>query len=127
MSNTAMDILKRAEIKRVAENVTKKELVNILGINYNFYTNCIIGRNLPSAQMLEKLIKYLETPTQEVYENIFAFRSSIYNTNRSVKRNENMKEEFHHKLNISKEEYKTVVDELKRKNIYKEPKLTFEL
>ena len=49
MKKQLREILRKAEIKRVAERISKKELCDAYGINYNFYMNCISDRNAPSC------------------------------------------------------------------------------
>jgi hypothetical protein len=122
------DILKKAEIKRVAENLTKKELCSVFGINYNFYMNCVSKRNYPSQIMIDALREYLEMPTAKVYEKVFAHRGTdefIRNKNKDkfVKRNGSWKEEFHQALEIDDAEYDAFVHKLENRNILKEPTL----
>lgn len=114
-------LLRKAEIKRVAENVTKKEICDIFQFNYNFYMNCISDRNVPSAKMEEALRFYLKLPTEKVYEMVFAHRSSDRYRGKTVKRDENGKEEFHEELDIDCDEYKEVFEELEKNGVLKEP------
>jgi len=121
------DIIKKAEIKRSVENLTKKELCSIYNINYNFYMNCISERNYPSKIMFDSLNSYLETKTAEVYEKVFAYRSTeefIRNKNKLkfTFRNGQWKEEFHEKLNIADEDYNNYINVLKKNNVIEESK-----
>lgn len=88
-----IDIQRNAEIKRVHEKLTKKELCNIYGLNYNFYMNCLSGRNFPSKKMDTAMKEYLTTPTQRVYEMVFAFREqeTEYHVNLAVTQNKEEK------------------------------------
>ena len=102
------EVLRKAEIKRVGERLTKKELCNIYKFNYNFYMNCVIGRNLPSVKMVEHLQEYLETPTPTIYNMVFASRDQ--------------ETSFHKGLNLTDEESESLLAELASKNIYQEPR-----
>lgn len=102
------EILKKAEIKRVGERLTKKELCNIYKFNYNFYMNCVIGRNFPSVKMAESLEVYLETPTPTIYNMVFASRDK--------------EESFHKGLNLTDEESESLLSELASKDVYHEPR-----
>lgn len=108
MSEQFREILKKAEIKRVGERLTKKEICTIYGLNYNFYMNCVSGRNLPSKKMAEQLDEYLGTPTSDIYELVFAFREK--------------ETDFHQRLNISDTEAKAFLKELRLDKIFREPK-----
>jgi hypothetical protein len=119
-------LLRKAEIKRVGENLSKKELCDIFGFNYNFYMNCISNRNLPSAGMADALRYYLEIPTSTVYEMVFAHRSSNDFKGKTVKRRENGKEEFHELLGIEDDDYKEFISQLEKNGIFKEPTAKFE-
>jgi hypothetical protein len=96
-------ILKKAEIKRVCEKLTKKELCNIYGFNYNFYMNCLSGRNFPSKKMTDSLLEYLETPTSQVYKRVFASRE--------------IEQKFHEKLEIDESELSKMIETLKSKDM----------
>lgn len=72
----AKEILVYAETKRIAENLTKKEMCAVIGINDNYYSGCVTGRTIPSQPMLESLVKYINMKTNDVYFKVFAFRSS---------------------------------------------------
>lgn len=71
-------VLQKSEVKRIAENVTKKELTDILGIGNNHYINCVTGINNPSFAMTKKLKSYLDMNTVEVYKAIYETRQSPY-------------------------------------------------
>jgi hypothetical protein len=115
------ELIKKAEIKRIGEQLTKRELCRLLDISYNFYWNCISGSNNPSQKMSDALESYIQMPTHSVYETIFAKRSK--ETKRgAVKTDEHGKEMFHESLNVTKKDVKTFLDDLASKNIYKEPK-----
>lgn len=86
MSEHLREILKKAEIKRVGEKITKKELCNIFGLNYNFYMNCVSGvASYPSQTMADELFKYMQMPTQEVYSRVFAQRSAETDFHKGLK------------------------------------------
>lgn len=104
-----VEILKKAEIKRVKERLTKKEICNIFGFNYNFYMNCVSDRNKPSKKMGEQLSEYLETPTIEVYKMVFASREP--------------ETEFHKNLHITDEEVDALVKELTNSKKLTEPQV----
>lgn len=114
------ELLKKSEIKRIRENLTKKELTTIINVHYNFYWNCITDRNDPSANLAEQLEKYIKTPTHEVYETIFAMRRKT-DTNKKVKRDESGKELFDEKLEIDAEYEKQIIEEMEREGVLKEP------
>lgn len=101
------EILKHSEIKRISERLTKKELCNIYLLNYNFYMNCLSGRNVPSKKMDVAMREYLETPTAEIYEMVFAFREK--------------ETEYHPNLAISEEEADKYAQELKNSKVLTEP------
>jgi hypothetical protein len=86
-TNEVRDILMRAEIKRMAERLQKKELCLILDINYAFYLNSISGNNTPSKKMGEKLSRYLEMSTREAREAVFAVREpeTVFHAGSQVK------------------------------------------
>jgi hypothetical protein len=120
------NILIRTEMKRIGENLSKKELCDIYGFNYNFYMNCIGGTNNPSMAMVDAMRSYLQTPTPVVYEMVFAHRSSPNFKGKTVKRNEHGKEEFHENLEISDEEYKEFIAKLTEQGFLTEPTAQYE-
>jgi hypothetical protein len=97
-------ILKKAEIKRVGERITKKELCNVYEFNYNYYMNCIAGRNAPSKKMIDSLTEYLNVPTQTVYAKVFLSREA--------------EESFHDLLKIDSDELKSEIKDLKSKDMF---------
>lgn len=118
----ALDILKKAEIKRTAENLTKMELCSIFNINYNFYMNCIAKRNYPSQIMIDALRLYLETKSSKVYEMVFAHRGTDEfirkkDKNKYVLRDGEWKEEFHEALEMSDSEYDDYLSALSKEGI----------
>ena len=100
-------ILRKAEIKRVAERLTKKELCTLFDLNYNFYMNCVSDRNIPSEKMQVSLIKYLETPTVDVYRMVFSKRIE--------------EAEHHEKLYIDEKLVKEITKELTDNGYLTEP------
>lgn len=108
-NKASRELLKKAEMKRVGEKLTKKELCNIYGFNYNFYMNCISGRNFPSQQMQDSLTEYLVTPTDKVYQMVFATREG--------------EDKFHDKLEIEMEQANKFLEELRKSNIFREPQI----
>lgn len=119
------DIVRKSEIKRIAENLSKKELCNTFSINYNFYNNCVTMRDLPSPQMAQILNEYLKTPTSTVYKKVFAYRSTdAFVGNRSiakfVKRGSDWKETFHRSTGIDENDYYEFVKEMKDNHIYED-------
>ena len=103
------EILKKAEIKRVGERLTKKELCNIYGFNYQFYMNAVSDRNVPSHKMAKSLSDYLETPTDTVYRKVFASRKK--------------EDEFHKELKIDKYEAEIFIEMLEGDEIFREPRV----
>ncbi|MEX3625206.1 hypothetical protein [Viridibacillus arvi] len=116
-------LLQQSEIKRIGERLTKSELTNILDIHYNFYWNCVTGRNEPSKNLAEALEVYLKTPTAQVYETIFARRDRDEKDKRKrTQRDENGKEIYHEKLEIDDEYEAKVIGQLVKDGLFKEPK-----
>lgn len=76
MSEQYKTTLNRAEIKRIGEKLTKKELCNIYGFNYQFYMNAVSGRNTPSKKMADELESYLNSSSTEVYKMVFESREA---------------------------------------------------
>lgn len=103
------NLVKKAEIKRVAEKLTKKELCTIYDINYSFYMNCVSARNIPSVKMVKSLEEYLETESTDIYLKLIANRPT--------------EESYHEKLFISVDEEKSYLNQLREYGILKEPKL----
>lgn len=98
-------ILRRAEMKRSFEKLTKKELCTIFGFNYNFYMNCVSGRNAISKKMESDLRVYLEMETNIVHKKVFESRES--------------EESFHDNLNIDEDEFNSFIEELSKRGILK--------
>lgn len=105
--NELRKLLRKAEIKRVGERLTKKELCNIYGFNYNFYMNCVSNRNQISEKMAEQLTGYLITPTEKVHVMVFASREKEV--------------EYHEMLEIEEKEANQLLEKLAKDNIFKEP------
>jgi hypothetical protein len=98
------EIVRKAEVKRIAERVTKKELCKICGISYTFYVNCISTNNKPSLQMGQELENYLKMPVAEVYDRVFKTRE--------------IEEKFHKALNVTKRYMDAQFDNLKQIGSY---------
>ncbi|MFJ8247311.1 hypothetical protein [Peribacillus asahii] len=113
--------IKRCEAKRVGENLTKVELTDLIGVHYNFYCNCVAQKNNPSPNMMDAIKEYLDTPTIEVYETIFARRVTSTKSNNKIARDENGKEVFHERLDMKKEEYEEIIDGLEKNGKFREP------
>lgn len=117
------EILRLGEIKRIGENISKREFADVFEVNYNYYMNCIANRSTPSGILVQKLIEYIQTPTSRMYEMIFAYRSTYRNTNKSVKRDEYGKEVFHKELRIDRDTYLKAIEQLEEMGTFKEPKM----
>lgn len=115
------EILRKCEMKRIGENLTKREVTDIMGVHYNFYWNCINGKNDLSPNLARAIEVYLRMPTQEVYETIFALRLDSQK-NKKVKRDSRGKEIPEERLGITKDEMKEYLDSLEKENIFREPK-----
>ncbi|MDY7043671.1 hypothetical protein RVS70_05570 [Virgibacillus sp. M23] len=107
MSDTR-DILRKAEVKRVFERLTKMELCTIYGFNYNYYSNCVSGRNSPSKKMADILKEYLDTPTREIYNMVFSSRDVDNNI-------------FHEALELGGQEVFDIVKSLRSNEIIHVP------
>ncbi|WP_151035819.1 hypothetical protein [Bacillus wiedmannii] len=105
MRKQLREILRKAEIKRVAERISKKELCDAYGINYNFYMNCISDRNAPSKKMSDDLLDYLNTPTQVAYNRVFEARKA--------------ESDFHDSLEIEVDDINGMFPTLKEKGMFK--------
>ncbi|WP_144624801.1 hypothetical protein [Bacillus velezensis] len=114
------ELIQKSEIKRIGENVTKKELTDMLDINYMYYLNCIRGDNKPSKRLIASLDRYLSMPTSVVYETIFARRVKE-GSDKRLKRDENGKEIYHHSLGVSREMEQEFLKELEEKGVFKAP------
>lgn len=79
------EVMKVAEVKRINEKLTKRELANLCDVNYNYYINCTTGLNPPSAKMIESLSKYVKTNTVDVYKKVFSLRKSEGKPHESLK------------------------------------------
>lgn len=102
--NFYKEVLQKAEVKRVAEKVTKKELSQILELSYTFYMNCMGKTNRPSERMVEALQEYLKMPTSEVYELVF--------------KNRKADKKFHEGLDMEREFVANYFDELKEQGTF---------
>ncbi|MCY7947034.1 hypothetical protein P8891_05835 [Bacillus atrophaeus] len=67
-------VLQRAEVKRIYERITKKELCTILDVNYSYYVNTVGGRNLQGKNLEKTLRDYLAMTSNEVYNMVFKSR-----------------------------------------------------
>lgn len=114
------ELIKRSEIKRISENLNKRELTNVLGVHYNFYWNCVNNKNEVSPHLAEALEKYLKTPTHKIYETVFAIRPRT-ETSAKVKRDETGKEMYNVNLGIEKEFENKVVEDLTKEGVLKFP------
>ncbi|WP_144473111.1 hypothetical protein [Bacillus pumilus] len=119
------NILELVEIKRVCENLKKRELCEIYGISYTYYVNNTIGASAPSKRMIESLTEYLNTKTSDVYKKVFAYRSSPLNVAKKGSKFFEVdgvwKEKFHESLGINEDDYRNGVKLLKGKGVLEEP------
>lgn len=109
MDNETKSLLRKVEVKRSTEKITKKELCTTYDLHYNFYMNCLNGSNVPSKKMIDAFKKYLETPTTEVYQLLFDSRASD--------------ESFHPYLGITKKDVKNIKSEIEDNLNSEEPSL----
>ena len=117
----AQRVILYAETKRIAENLTKMEVCQIMDINNNYYINCISGRVTPSQAIVDSLTKYIEMSTDEVYKRVFAFRSSKkYNEKKSESRfmvvNNMLKEKYHESWDMDENGFVNILKEVKNYN-----------
>lgn len=115
------EIVRKAEVKRIAEQLKKSELCNVMGIQYNYYCNCASVRDEPSQDLKQKLERYLEMPTHIVYESVFALRDSVKSG--AVKKDKHGRETYHENLLVTKDYEKTVLAEMEENNVFKKPKM----
>lgn len=116
-------LLKKCEIKRIGENLTKREVTDVMDVHYNFYWNCINGKNELSPNLASAIEGYLKMPTSKVYETIFALRVKSQK-NGKVQRDETGKEVPEERLNITKVEAKNYLSQLEQDSIFNEPKVS---
>ena len=111
---TDFEILRYAEIKRIAENINKKELSDILGMNSSFYNNCLHQFANPSETLVKKLKEYLKMNTSEVYFNIYKNRENptLVRTKSFIDSKGKAKEEFTEKSLINIEMYNKCLEEI---------------
>lgn len=119
-------VLVYAETKRIAENLTKKEMCHIIGLNDNYYIGCVAGRAIPSARMIDALNSYLNMDTKDVYFKVFAFRSTPAfvgnkNSDRFMVVNGMFKEKYHESMNANEEQYVQIVEQLKEDYVLQLP------
>lgn len=117
----AQRVILYAETKRIAENLTKMEVCQIMDINNNYYINCISGRVTPSQAIVDSLTEYIEMSTDEVYKRVFAFRSSKkYNAKKSDSRfmvvNNMLKEKYHESWGMDEKGFVNILKEVKNYN-----------
>lgn len=116
-----------AETKRIAENLTKKEMCHVVSVNDNYYIACLMGRCKPSQGLINALKTYLSMPTQEVYFKVFAHRSSASfikkkSENRFFEVEENQfKEKYNDVLKMDKNDYMTIVNQLSQLDVLEVP------
>lgn len=116
------ELVRKSEIKRIGEHLTKSELTSILGVHYNFYWNCVTDRNEPSESLAKSLEVYLKTPTEKVYETIFARRpQEEKDKKKRIRRDENGKEIYHESLNIDEDYEEKVIEEFTNNKVFKAP------
>lgn len=99
MNDETKELIRKVEVKRAGERITKKELCNIYGLHYNFYMNCLNGSNAPSAKMIDAFRQYVYTSKAEVYKLLFDSRKE--------------EDKFHPSLKLTKKDVKKIKDELK--------------
>lgn len=105
-------LIKKAEIKRAIEKLTKKELCKALGISYTFYLNSINENNKPSKKMIKRIKDYIDKPTDEVYRKVFMNRKTELTS-------------FHESLEIQKKDILNSGEELMDKKVINEEALLF--
>lgn len=105
-------LLKKSEMKRAIEKLTKKELCTALGISYTFYLNSINENNKPSKKMIDKIIKYLDMPTADVYRKVFMNRETELTS-------------FHESLGVTEEDILTLGEHLLETEIINEEALEY--
>lgn len=116
MDDYKRKVMKKAEVKRVAENITKRELSDMLNINNSYYGSCL-GNNVPSDMLIDVLEGYINMETSEVYKKIFEGRHtpSIVRGNKFfIDKNGKAKETFLPKSKIEGEYYE-IYDTIKDK------------
>lgn len=118
------EILKKCEIKRIGENLTKREVTDLMDVHYNFYWNCINGKNELSPNLARAIEAYLRMPTEKVYATIFAKRPFTMK-NKRVLRDKYGKEIPEERLGIKKKDTKEYLGKLEQENIFTEPKDSF--
>lgn len=116
------EIIRKVEVKRIAEQLKKSELCSIMGIQYNYYCNCASVRDEPSQALKQKLQKYLEMPTPVVYESVFALRDNVKKSG-AVKKDKNGRETYHENLLITKDYENAVLAEMEEDQVFKKPKM----
>ncbi len=115
------EIIRKAEVKRIAEQLKKSELCSVMGIQYNYYCNCASVRDEPSQALKQKLERYLEMPTAVVYESVFALRDSVKSG--AVKKDKHGRETYHENLVITKDYEDIVLSEMEENKVFKKPKM----
>nr|DAM04585.1 MAG TPA: Regulatory protein-modification, helix-turn-helix, transcriptional regulator, DNA [Caudoviricetes sp.] len=98
MDNETKALIRKVEVKRSTEKITKKEFCNTYGLHYNFYMNCLNGSNVPSKKMIDTFKEYLMTSKDEVYRKLFESRDAD--------------EKFHPSLGLTKKDIKNIKNEL---------------
>ncbi len=99
-----VEVMKIAEVKRINEKLTKRELASLCAVNYNYYINCTTGLNPPSAKMIESLDRYVRTRTEDVYKKVFNIRKSEGRP--------------HESLNIDPDEYDEITERLSKNGVF---------
>lgn len=98
IDNETKGLLRKVEVKRSTEKITKKEFCNTYGLHYNFYMNCLNGSNVPSKKMIDVFKTYLETSKEDVYKLLFESRE--------------LDDKFHPALGLTKKDVKNIKSEL---------------
>lgn len=117
-----MDLLRKAEAKRVGENLTKREMTTAFNMHYTYYWNCLNGKNDPSESLITSLEEYVNTPTDKVYERVFAMRRKEEGSRR-ITWDEEGREVPTEKLGLTKQDIDNILKDLEKDGLYKEPKL----
>lgn len=118
------ELLKKCEMKRIGENLTKREVTDVMNVHYNFYWNCINGKNELSPNLASAIEAYLQMPTSKVYETIFALRP-LAQKSKKVQRDESGKEIPEERLGIKAKDSRDYLYKLESEGVFQEPKERF--
>lgn len=105
MGDKQFNVIEVAEVKRINEKLTKREVARMCGVSYNYYINCTTGLNQPSAKMINSLEEYVNTKTIEVYKKVFNLRKQ---------------ESIHESLDINEGDFIKITEMLKEKSVFAE-------